>query len=970
MAPPNLTRQTLIGRDSELLAFDAMLDALAEGSSSVAIISGEPGIGKTALIGNVASRSTALGYVTLNGRASELERHVPFAVFADAIEAAVASMSAKQRELLKGEELALAGTVFPTLLDAQKEALRHAQPNDDALVLRALHALLKALAHERPVVLALDDLHWADPASIDLVCRLLYRGLADRSLLVVSSRPGQSDPRVGAAFAEAELYGNARRMELGPLSAAEAQELLGDEVDRHLAQTIYGESGGNPFYLEQLAAAVRRGESLCAEQPAQFEPSLPATVNAAINGELAGLSSAARLLLQGAAVAGDPFDIELAAQTAGTTEQDALGDTDELVERDLIRPDHTPARFRFRHPIVRRAVYETAGAGWRLQAHRRARAALEDRGMPPTVLAPHVERSAYVGDEVAADLLVRAGKALVAQAPASSARWFDAALRLTPVRDANTGHRLELMTERAMALGWAGELRDSREELQRFLRIASRDSGELRLQALSLSARLDQALGVPAAGRKLLLDELARLADPGGRQAGILSNELAISFYHEGDWGPVKHWSRAALAADCPGAVRVSSLALLAQAEFSCGDIQGARPVARAAAHLFDHLRAEELDPTTAAWLGDAEMGCEFFADALRHTKRSIAIFGTGRRMWAVPVQEVQAASQALLGQVAELAATADLAVEAALLTSSDLFLSTAMTLCSWASLLAGSVGAAVRFGERAVELACTSVAWNEFYVKSQLAWALLEAGEPERCREQLMGPDNEPRLSPALLVLGSHCEHLVRAEVALGNLACAEDLALRVCEATEGLSAGVWLAYARRSLALVLLARGQTQAAIAEATAACEYAEAAGTPIEAARSRTLAGKALAASGNRAGAVAALRSAHETLHDCGDVLHREQAARALRKLGRAVPTVRKSRDGRPSVLGLSDREYEVMELVAAGKRNGEIADDLVLSVRTVERHIARIFDKLDVHSRAAASSSFERSRGGAQRRVP
>jgi ATP/maltotriose-dependent transcriptional regulator MalT len=964
MGPPNFRRQGLVGRDAELGAFDILLDAMAVGSSSVGVLLGEPGIGKTALIGEVVKRSRARGYATFSGRASELERHVPFAVFVDALDAAAGSMSPEQRERMRGERAVLAGSVFPTLRDVTDEAKRDPRPDDDALVLQALHALMKALADGRPVVLALDDLHWADPASIDLVCRLLHRGLTDHSLLLLASRPAQSEPRVRAAFAEAELHGNAERIELGPLSAADSEKLLSGKVDHREAQRLFRESGGNPFYLEQLAGALRRGENLSAEQSAPLEPSLPATVSAAIRSELDGLSSCARLLLQGASVAGDPFDIDLAARTAGISEHEAPGATDELVARDLIRPDEPAPRFRFRHPIVRRAVYETAGPGWRLQAHRRARATLAERGAPPTVLAPHIERSASVGDHQAADLLARAGKALISQAPASAARWLEAALRLAPASEGNTEHYLELMTERAMALGWAGRLVESRKELRRFLESAPPELSELRLQAISLCARVDQAMGVPADGRKLLLDEFERLGDRGGRAGSVLSNELAISTYYEADWHAVKRWTAATMAADCPRVVRVSSLALLAQAEFSLGDLEAAKTAVSEAAELFDGLHAEELDPNTAVWLGDAEIGCERFGDALRHTDRAIAIFGTGRRSWAVPLHDVRSVCLVFTGRVSELAANAELAFEAALLTSSDLFLSTALAIRSWASLFVGNVRAAVRLGERSVELATSAVGWNDFYVSSQFAGVLLEAGDPARCREVMMRPDGEPRLPPALLVRGSHYEILVRAEIALGNLERAEGLALSACQATERLRTGIWLAYARRALAWVLLARGRTQAAIAEATAACEHAEAVSAPIEAARSKMLAGKALAANGDRAAAIEALVSAHETLYDCGDLLHRDQVARELRGLGRAVRRVSNDAGDERSVLGLSRREFEVMELVAAGKRNREIAEDLVLSVRTVERHLSRIFEKLGVHSRTAASSIFERMRGG------
>jgi DNA-binding NarL/FixJ family response regulator len=98
------------------------------------------------------------------------------------------------------------------------------------------------------------------------------------------------------------------------------------------------------------------------------------------------------------------------------------------------------------------------------------------------------------------------------------------------------------------------------------------------------------------------------------------------------------------------------------------------------------------------------------------------------------------------------------------------------------------------------------------------------------------------------------------------------------------------------------------------------------------------------------------------LQTCGAFTYAHQAARELRALGQAVPGTRRGRDGTPPILGLTERECEVMELVASGRTNRQVAEQLVLSVRTVDRHVSRIFDKLDVHSRAAASSAFERAR--------
>ena len=157
--------------------------------------------------------------------------------------------------------------------------------------------------------------------------------------------------------------------------------------------------------------------------------------------ELGSLAELERALLNGAAVAGEPFEPDLAAAVGELSLDDGLAALDALLARDLLRPTTVPRRFRFRHPLVRRAVYDSAPAGWRLRAHARAVSELEARGAAPTELAHHVERSAARGDEQAIAQLTAAGADAAPRAPAAAARWFEAALRLLP--SADTERRVE-----------------------------------------------------------------------------------------------------------------------------------------------------------------------------------------------------------------------------------------------------------------------------------------------------------------------------------------------------------------------------------------------------------------------------------------------------------------------------------------------------------------------------------------------
>ena len=269
----------------------------------------------------------------------------------------------------------------------------------------------------RPLVLVLDDVHWADPASVDALAALIRRPPSAPVLLALAAREGQVPPALASAFGGA--------LRLAPLSEAEAGELIGDPA-------LYARAGGNPFYLEQLARAPRAASAPAAD--------VPAAVAAAIGAELATLSTDARRLLDAAAVAGDPFELELADEVAELSAAAGLEALDELLARALVRPTAVPRRFAFRHPVVRHAVYVAAPAGWRLGAHARAADVLGRRGAGAVQRAHHVQYAARAGDERAIALLAEAASALQASAPGTAAHFTPRSCGCSPTT-ASAGSR-------------------------------------------------------------------------------------------------------------------------------------------------------------------------------------------------------------------------------------------------------------------------------------------------------------------------------------------------------------------------------------------------------------------------------------------------------------------------------------------------------------------------------------------------
>jgi DNA-binding CsgD family transcriptional regulator len=814
-------------------------------------------------------------------------------------------------------------------------------------------------------VLALDDLHWADPASLDVVCHLLHRGPEGPVLLLLASRPAQTEPRLLTALEEAERHGLGGRIDLAPLSAQAAVELLGQEIAPAAREALYRESGGNPFYLEQLAGASRRTAGMPAPEDEDTGSGLPAAVAASIKQEIDALPEPARRVLEAAAVVGDPFEPDLTAATAEIPERDALEALDELLARDLVRPSGPPRRFRFRHPIVRRAVYESTGPGWRIAGHERAAAALAARGAAATARAHHVERSGRAVDESAIAVLEQAAAEAVSRAPASAARWLGAALRLIPERDDNVERRLGLLVQRAGALGLVGNLEETREVLRSYLRLAPRDSSPLRLETVVLAASLEDITGHQEDARVLLRHELAALGDQRSAEAAELNRVLALSHFPDADWSAVRACARAAVAADCDGMVRVGALSVLAIAEHGLGNQRSAERAVSEAASLLDKIADDEVDvrqATVIGWLGWAEVCTERPDDAIRHLRRAIAISGTGQRRPAsvgVLVTQVQALLHR--GRIDELAAVVEDAVETALMSTSNIFLCWALTQKCLLELVQGDLFEAVRLGERSVSLRAASHSPLARVADIGLAEALLEMGEAERCRAQLTDGDGRLAVGGFPIYEPGCYELLTRAELALGRPDRAARFAARAQESARRMGLGFPLAHALRAQALVDLEGGRTEDAAELAFESVRVGDQVGAPIESARGRILAGRALAAAGDRQGAVHELQQAHEELAACGALLYRDHAARELRLLGH-VPAGARRAANETAVEGLTAREMEVIERLAAGRTNREIAEELILSVRTVDRHVARIYEKLGVSSRAAAASQFERAR--------
>ena len=962
-----------VGREHELELVEQLLEGTCAGEARFLFIAGEPGIGKTRLLAELLARAGERGCLALHGSAAEFERELPFGLVVDALDEYLESLDPHAFQRLAGDDVTELAGVFPALRSLDRGSDEppaastrlgrvRADPTSAAERFRAHRAvcgLLEYLATRQPVVLALDDLHWADGASRELISHLLRRPPRAAVMLAATCRRGQTDRAVMSTI-ERGMRGVDRGIDLGPLPRAQAHALVGESRSAEY-ERLYEASGGNPFYLLELA---RMGEP----RASAGGGGVPAAVARAIAGELDSLSSRGRGLAEAAAVAGDPFELDLAAVTADMAERDALESLDELVDHDLVRSTQVPRRFRFRHPLIRRAVYESCSPGARIAAHRRSAHALAARGAPATTRAHHIEHSARHGDMAAVAVLREAGEAAAKRAPVSAARWFEVALGLLP-EDAERSQRVGLLTSLATAQAATGRFEDSRAALLRSIDLAPGDDTTLRVRLIGACAGVEQLLGHHEEARARLIAALSGLSDTSSRQAVELMLHLAAGDFYRMDYAGKRGWGERALgvarALDEP--LTAASLAVLAVATAFTGSVAEAEAYRSQAAALVDALPddelADRLDALTS--LSAADLYLHRYADAASHAKRGLALArGTGQGEVAPFLIPVLVTVLHTTGRVSEAADLLDDAIEAARLPGNPEALGWNLLSRAYVAVAAGDLELALGTAQESVDVTRElDDRLVSTYAKWALGSALLENGEAGRAIEVLVTAAESKDLPRIPEPWRAHYfELLTRAWLTLGRPPEALQTATKAATIAERVALPAATAMADRAAAAVALGSGDPVTAADRALAAAAAAEESGARVDAARARTLAGRALAAAGEHDRAIAELETAARELGICAARRYRDQAEHELRKLGRRF--ARRTRPREPDGAGLdtlTDRELEVARLVVDRRTNPEIASALFLSEKTIETHMRNIFRKLDVSSRADVARTVERA---------
>ena len=929
----------LVGRTRERETLDDALARLRSGATGQLVsVDGEPGIGKSRLLAELAERAAAGGCLVLGAAASEFEDDLPYGVWTEALDAYLRELGDRRLGLLGLPEPRALARALPAL--AGPDAV--AGVADRHALHRALRDLLERLAGARPLVLWLDDVHWADPGSVDALAALVRRPPGGAVLIAVAAREGVQPPPLAAALAGAARDGRVAHLALAPLSEAEATELVGHDVG-----AIYAPSGGNPFYLEQLT----RSGGLPGVRPPVGRPNgglTPVAVGLAIAAELAQLSPETRIVLDAAAVIGDPFEPGLAAEAAGVAEADALRALDDLLARTLVRPAGSARRFAFRHPVVRHAVYESAPGGWRLAAHARAAAALERRGAGVVARAHHVEHAAQLGDDDAVELLLGAARELQGPAPGSAARFHAAALRILPDGPAHRLRRAEIQVALAEAESASGDPESARATLLDAL--GKSQTHEERRDLTVRVANTEFWLGRDEDALRRLHVALGDLPAEPSPDRVRLHHSVGLNLVQACDFaGGRAHASDALSDALVLGdrVLEAASLGLDAMGAAAEADPSATERTDRAHAAFARLDDAELARRLPGLWmLAWADSALGRFGAALQGLERAAAMaVATGRELVLLVTVPESVRPLRELGRLEEAVAAGEEGVERARLSGTPQHVMGALSALAGARLAAGDVTAALREAEEALAIAAPASVHGGGQPGWVLGSALTAAGNAARAAPLMLDAFGGPGLPHVIPADRPHAGvDLIEALLAAGDPTAARDV-LTTVEAAAGRAGTQWAAAAAgQARATVLLAEGSAP----EAAAAARETPP-GAPLAAARMQLLEGRALAEAGDRPGALAALTAAESSLDAFGAVRRRDEAARELRRLGHRVRRAR-APGGEPFG-ALTDREREIATLVAAGRTNREVAEQLVLSPKTIEAHLRNIYAKLGVRSR-------------------
>jgi predicted ATPase/DNA-binding CsgD family transcriptional regulator len=976
---------TFVGRAEQLASFDQALARAAQGEPAAVLVAGESGVGKSRFIAECAERATAAGARVITGDCVELgEGELPYAPI-------VGALRDLQREVGTEELVELAGSGSTELGRLLPDAVGPAAGREDdefaqTRLFEVLLSLFARLGEQGPLVLMIEDLHWADRSTRDFLAFLLRATRSERLALVGTYRSDELHRKhpLRPFLAELDRLERVQRIELQPFSrlelVAQLTGILGSRPDSEMAEALFARSAGNAFFAEELLAATEGGNGHV----------LPETLRDALMVRVEALPATTQQLLRVVAAAGRSVTHGLLASVSAVEEPDLTNALRDAITHHVLvqrRADETDS-FRFRHALMREAVYEDLLPGERGDLHMRLAEALEgnphlsaDSVGPAGELAWHWHQAHELPHALRASIEA-ATQAEQMHAPADAARHFENAVDLWGrvdepervsgstlvelLRRAAEQHYLGGESERSVALATraleligdsdpvAGAV--ARERLGRYLWTSGRHAeaaaeyGQA-VEQMPAEPPTPERAGVLAALAQVLMltghtDESRGLAEQAiefARTVGDRSveahalNTLGVDVASLGD----REAGLAALRESLAIELDLGSSDDLHRAYTNLADILDQDGQVEAAIELAGEgvrsARGQGMGRGWAAFaLSEAANRCTRvgrLADADRLVGEALDHGASG--VSGGLVHEVAARVYMMLGRYDEAKAHVAEALRLLRRTAGSMWIAPIYARVVELAEHDGKIEHARRAIADAQELMRGSEEYVFYARELYLAGLRAEADAAERARAA-RDAEGEEKARQSGGALAARMRELVEASGVEGSPPRQVVADLSRVDAEEARlegrpSAELWRLSAQENEALGNLV-GVAYARMREAEAALE--------------------------SGGGADEALRAAHSIATESGAIALREAceqlARRARIRLGHEQATPASPAGDDP--FGLTAREREVLVLVASGRTNRQIGEELFMSEKTASVHVSRILAKLEVRTRGEAGS--------------
>lgn len=933
----------LVERDVELGLLADLVHDVAGRRGGLLLVEAPAGLGKSALLDRGAWVAREAGLLVLRARGHQLERAFAWGIARSLFEGLLLSCAEPERGRLLDGPVAPARQVFD-------DGATAASPSPDAgfSIMHAMYWLALRLAQREPLLLVVDDAHWADEPSLRFLIYLLGR-VSDSpigALVAARSREAGAGGMVDVLAEDPAT----RVHDLRPLGVAAVGELIQQRLKgagEGFCRRCFELTAGNPLQLRELLRAFEQLQDPPDEASLEAGAAEAArSLERSVLGRLNSMTPPARALAEAVAVFEDDVELPLAAGLASVEPAAAVAAADELVRADLLRRGH---RLGFVHPLLRAAVYGSLPRRIRGEMHGRAARLLADAGATGEQVCAHLLEAPPLGDEGVVDRLrATAARALAQGEPASAVKYLERALGEPPSTSARRG----VLAELGRAEATAGRS-EALPHLEAAIALAVDAEERARLllefgRAQHHVGRLDDACATFRRG----LGEL--------EQADVVHDELRVEL--EGGYLNAALFGSAHVddahrrAVDIlAGAARLTShaeLALLSKAAMMRLWGGGAREeILAVTRRLLSEGRMGEQDAadSQAPWQVIATLGwCDDYTaadDAIRMA------FADARRRGSVLAFALACVFRARhglwTGPIGDAVHDARTALDA--LPPESVYVSSA-AYCLVSGLVEQGQRAEAQtvlaVGDQRPALPAFFAAWW------QMARGRLAAlrGEDEQAVESFLATGRHHQelriVNPAVLPWRSEAGLAARR---LGQLDLARTLIDEEVIVAERFGAPRAVGVARRAAGL--LSRGET--AVELLRSAVDVLAASRVRVEQARAMADLGAAIRRAGRPAEARQTLHEALTLAENVGASAVAEQARTELRLAGGRAPAPATMPADR-----LTPGERRVAELAAAGQSNRQIANALFITVKAVEWHLGNAYRKLGIRGRVELAGTL------------